>query len=129
MKDYFENKSDYATVFIRLALGSVMLAAGIGKVMGGSEMLAGAAAMFGMPVFMMWVAAYAELLGGLLVLIGYKTRVAAFFLAVTMLVATILVAWNGAAWMGQGNFWAWPFTHFLMAMSLMYSGAKVLSID
>lgn len=51
---------------------------------------------YGVPLFLGYVAAYSELIGGILLIPGLLTRVAALFLAATMFVATFVVQFPDA---------------------------------
>lgn len=109
----------FAPVLLRLALGPIFIAHGIPKLMNP----AGAAGFFGSiglpaPAVMAIVVGLVEVIGGLLVLIGYGTRLAAALLAVVMLVAITLVKWS----QGFLNGWEFDFVLLAAALSLMLSG-------
>lgn len=50
------------------------------------------------PVFFAWMGAFSEAIGGLLLAIGLKTRVAAFLIVCTMLVAIFMQKWGQGVW-------------------------------
>ena len=50
------------------------------------------------PTFFAWMAAASEAIGGLFFAFGYKTRVASFFIACTMLGAIFLQKWGQGTW-------------------------------
>lgn len=50
------------------------------------------------PVFFAWSGAFAEAVGGLLLAIGFKTRIASFLIMCTMLVAIFLQKWDQGLW-------------------------------
>ncbi len=50
------------------------------------------------PVFFSWAAALSEVVGGSMLILGLGTRIAAFFLSCTMLVAIFLQQWNNELW-------------------------------
>lgn len=50
------------------------------------------------PVFFAWMGAASEAIGGLFLALGLKTRVAAFFIACTMLVAIFFQKWGQGTW-------------------------------
>lgn len=85
-------------LLLRLGLGVVFLFHGVPKLAAGPEQwtqLGGAMAVFGItfaPVFWGLMAALAEALGGALLILGLLVRPAAFFLLVTMIVATTMLA-------------------------------------
>jgi putative oxidoreductase len=84
---------DLGLLILRLAGGGLALAHGWGKVVSlsagqGERLVAGVAELgFPAPGLFAWAAALAEFVGGLLVMIGLGTRVAAAFAAFTMVVA------------------------------------------
>jgi len=57
---------------------------------------------FSSPVFMVWLSASAQLLGGILLAVGLFSRIASIPLIVTMLVAAIMDPSSHAFW-GQGT--------------------------
>ncbi|MBV7267591.1 DoxX family protein [Winogradskyella luteola] len=50
------------------------------------------------PVFFAWMGAFSEAVGGLFLLLGLKTRIAAFLIMCTMLVAIFMQKWNQSLW-------------------------------
>ena len=50
------------------------------------------------PVFFAWMGAFSEAVGGLLLLLGLKTRIASFLIMCTMLVAIFMQKWNQGLW-------------------------------
>lgn len=89
------NYKNFALLVIRLGLGVMMIVHGYPKLLGGPEKwekLGGAMADLGItfvPVFWGFMAAFAEAVGGLLLIIGWIFRPAAFLLIVTMIVAAL----------------------------------------
>lgn len=87
------NYRNFALLIIRVGLGIMMIVHGYPKLIGGPdkwEKLGGAMSDMGiefMPVFWGFMAAFAEGVGGLLLVIGWMYRPAAFLLIATMIVA------------------------------------------
>ena len=50
------------------------------------------------PVFFAWMGAFSEAVGGLFLALGLQTRLAAFLISCTMLVAIFLQKWDGGMW-------------------------------
>src|SRR3954471_22538946 len=92
----------WGTVPLRLALGSIFIGHGLQKVLG-SFGGAGFAKFISFPApfpsvmrpawLWMGTAAVSELVGGILVLLGLFTRIGAFLISVTMIVAIVGVNW------------------------------------
>ncbi len=77
-----------------------------------------------MPVFFAWMGAFSEAVGGLFLALGLKTRVAAFLIMCTMLVAIFLQKW------GQGTWSMLPAMGFLwIAIYHLYLGSGRFGID
>jgi putative oxidoreductase len=79
---------------LRILGGAGMAYHGYGKVFGGhmEQMAVGVGNLgFPFPLFFSWAAALSEFAGGLLLVIGFKTRIAALFVFMTMSVAAFMV--------------------------------------
>jgi len=50
------------------------------------------------PIFFAWMGAFSEAVGGLLLMLGLKTRVASLLIMCTMLVAIFMQKWNQGLW-------------------------------
>lgn len=86
--------SDIAALVLRLVAGAIFVPHGWSKVLGENGAAAFASDMasgYHIPVFLGYVAAYAELVGGILLIVGLLTRLDALLLAGTMFVATFIV--------------------------------------
>jgi putative oxidoreductase len=75
----------------------------------------------------MGAAAFAEFIGGMLVVLGLFTRVGAFVIAITMLTAIIGVHWPN--FFANNNGLEYPMALLAMAVALLISGGGQLSID
>lgn len=76
----------------------------------------------------MYAAAVAELIGGILVLIGLLTRVGAILILPVMLVAILGVHWGGGFFL-QNRGYEYALSLLLMAVALIISGGGRLSLD
>lgn len=128
--------STWFTLPIRLALGAVMFAHGAQKVLGsfngpGFNTFIGGTTPFGfMRPAWLWlaIAALSELVGGILVGLGFLTRVAAFFIACTMLTAIIGVHLPGGFFAANRGY-EYPLSLLAMAIALLIAGGGQASID
>jgi putative oxidoreductase len=125
----------WATVPIRIALGTIMFAHGSQKVLGiwggkGLEDWVSGVAPLDLNPAWIWLgaAAFSEFLGGLLVLIGLLTRVGAFFIACVMAVAVAGVHWNNGFFQSQNGF-EFPYALLGMAITLLILGGGKISVD
>ena len=76
---------------LRLALGTVMIAHGYQKVFGGMPQFMGMLSHMGIPPWMGYLTAAAEFGGGILLVVGFLTRLAALAIVIDMLVAIFKV--------------------------------------
>src|SRR6201988_767474 len=128
--------STWFTLPIRLALAAVMIAHGAQKVLGsfggpGFNAFTSDKSPFGfMRPAWLWLgaAALSELVGGILIGLGFLTRVGAFFIACTMLTAVIGVHWPGGFFAATRGY-EYPLTLLAMALALLIAGGGQASID
>ena len=84
-------QQDFARLLLRLVLGVCILLHGIAKIrhgVGGIEQMLVA---HGLPGILSWVALVGEVIGPLLLLLGWHARVGAILVAINMLFAIFLV--------------------------------------
>jgi len=125
----------WITVPIRLALAAVFIGHGAQKVLGSfgghglSAWTSGAAPFGFMKPAWLWLglAAFSELIGGLLVLLGLFTRVGAFFIGCTMLVAVLGPHWP-QGFIAKGGY-EYPLALFAMCLALVIGGGGQASVD
>lgn len=68
------------------------------------------------PIFFAWMAAFSEAVGGLLLIVGFQTRIVSFLLIFTMFVAAFVQHAGGEMWNklpGMGFLWVVMFTAIL----------------
>jgi len=128
--------STFATVPLRLALAIVMIAHGSQKVLGlwggpgFKEFIAGNTPFSFMKPTWLWLgaAALSEFVGGILVGLGFLTRVGAFFVGCVMVTAIAGVHWpNGLFSANRG--YEYPMALLGIVLALLISGGGQLSVD
>ncbi len=139
MKALFQTQRDYLLTFVRIVVGVVCVAHGTQKVFGwfggyGFDATMGAMQHMGIPAVFAFLAIAAEFAGGLGLIFGFLSRVAAFGIGVEMLVAMakfhaangFFMNWTGTQ-KGEG------FEYHLLALALITAilvrGAGALSVD
>jgi putative oxidoreductase len=132
---------DIAALVLRLAAGLIFIPHGWSKIAGeggAAAFAADMAANYHIPSFLGYVAAYSELIGGILLIAGLLTRLDAFLLACTMFVATFIVQLPDALYEVPPNaiklFVALrgietPLALFAITFALMWLGGGRISLD
>lgn len=127
--------AQYGIVPLRVALGIIFIGHGAQKAFGlfdgpGIDAFAQMLAGLGLqpPLLHAYLAAYTELIGGLLLFLGMYTRFAALGIAGTMVVAIITVHLSGGLF-AQNNGFEYPLTILTACIALMGTGAGPLSVD
>lgn len=126
MKECCEKLKPYAAVFLRLGLGIIFTYHGFGKVFGAGTSM-GTAWNPGLPVVLQALVAWGEFLGGLAILTGFLTELAALGIIIIMLGAIVTVhGQNGFNMMNHG--FEYNFALIMMCLALIATGAGPLSI-
>jgi putative oxidoreductase len=140
MRKLFSTDNDYTLTIVRLVLGIVFFAHGAQKMLGwfGGYGFTGTMGFFtqkmGIPAPLAFLAICAEFFGGLGLIVGLLSRIAAFGITVNMLVAIATVHIHNGFFMNWfGNQHGEGFEYHLLAIALavvvMVKGAGALSLD
>ena len=127
MKFLREKGTNYGLLWLRVLMGLGMAYHGYGKVFGGHmEMLTEGVSKMGfpLPVLFAWAAALSEFLGGLLVIVGFQTRIAATFIFITMCVAAF-----GVHFHDPFNVKELALAYWTIAGTLILTGGGCYSLD
>jgi len=112
---------------LRLALGAIMIAHGYPKIFGGLHHHVEVVRSLGMPGWLAYLSAAAEFGGGILLVLGFLTRVAAFFVCTNMLVALFAAEFKNG-FLGQHNY-QFPLALAAMAFAFIFTGGGPIAID
>lgn len=139
IKKLVQTSDDWALTVARLVLGVVFFAHGAQKVLGwwGGYGFTGTMGFFthsGIPAPLAFLAIMAEFLGGLGLIVGALTRIAAFGICCNMVVAIATVHWQNGFfmnWFGnqKGEGYEYHLLAIALAVVLILRGAGALSID
>jgi len=132
--------NDFAIAILRLTFGLVFAAHGAQKVLGwfGGYGFSGTMGFFthqmGIPAPLAFLAICAEFFGGLGLIVGFLSRIAAFGIICNMLVAIVLVhAQNGLFMNWAGNQKGEGFEYHLLAIAIglliLFKGSGAMSVD
>ena len=118
----------FALLVLRLALGAILIAHGFPKVFhGGAAHMVGQVTGWGWPWWMAYVAAYTEFIGGILLIAGLLTRLAALAILGDMLAAIWKVHWKNG--FGNPNGIHFALACAAIAFALIFFGAGPASVD
>ena len=124
---YLDRLQPLALLVLRFVLGAIMIAHGYGKVFGGMQRFSHMVGGLGIPGWMAYLAAAAEFGGGILIVIGLITRLAALAIFLEMLVAISKVHFKNGL-MGQGGY-EFPMAVATIAFALIFLGAGPIALD
>jgi len=124
---FLDRLQPLALLVLRLALGAVMIAHGFPKVFGGMQHHVEFVRSLHIPGWMAYLSAAAELGGGILVVVGFLTRICALAILIDMLVAIFGVHFKNG-FLGQGNY-QFPMTLAAISFALIFYGAGPISLD
>jgi putative oxidoreductase len=113
---------------LRLALGAVMIAHGYQKIFGGMPQFMQMLQHMGIPAWMGYLTVAAEFGGGILLVAGFLTRLAALAIFIDMVVAIIKVHLHNGLFSKNGGF-EFPMVCGAIAFSLIWSGAGPIAMD
>lgn len=121
---------DLSLLFMRISVGVILFVVGSGKVMGWFGGYGMQTTLFyfvtkqGFSVFLTYMSAYTEFIGGFLLIIGLLTRPSAFAVTINMTVAGITSLPRGFI---TGA--AFPFSLMVSAIIILLAGPRLFSLD
>jgi putative oxidoreductase len=123
-------KFEIGGLLIRLTLGIIFFAHGLAKFQGGIENIAGWFSSIGLPGSFAYVVAIIELIGGILLILGFGTRIVSVLIALLM-IGAIFKGKLAAGLLGnaQGAGYELDLALLAMALYLVISGNGVLSLE
>ena len=124
IKDFFIKNKDYSIPIIRISLALVLLWFGIDEIINPENWFGYVPSWLSnvLPLDLFFILnGTLEIVVGFLLLIGLKTRIVAFIAALHLLSITVVVGYNDVG--------VRDFGLTMMAVSLIFSGAGVLSLD
>jgi uncharacterized membrane protein YphA (DoxX/SURF4 family) len=124
------SKFAWSTVILRVVLGITFFIHGLVKFQGGIENTVGWFDSIGIPGFFAYVVASLELVGGLLLVVGFGTRIVSALFVLLMLGATFK-AKLALGFLGNGQMAGYELDIALMAIALFLAvnGSNMLSLD
>ena len=128
--NFLDRLHPLALLALRLALGAIMIAHGAQKAFGGMPRFMGMLQNMGIPPIMAYLVVAAEFGGGILLVVGLLTRLAALSILIDMAVAIDKVHWrNGLLSSGGKVGYELPLACGIIAFALIFLGAGPISLD
>ena len=124
---YLDRLQPLALLVARLALGMIMVAHGYQNTFRHLHDHVHFVAGLGLPAWLGYVSAVSEFLGGILVVAGFFTRVAAFAICVDLAVAIWKVHWHNGLTGDHG--YEFPLAAASLAFVLIFFGAGPIAFD
>ncbi len=107
-------------LILRLTLGGLMLFHGVSKILdpGSVSGIGGMLAGMGVPAFLAYGVYVGEVLGPLMVMLGFFSRIGALLIVINMVVAILLVHSADLFTLGRGGRWALELQGFFLFCGL-----------
>ena len=124
-------RNEIGLLILRLTLGILMLFHGVAKLMGGAGYIAGMLSEMGLPGSLGYGVIVGEVIAPLLIIIGFRTRLAAFVYAINMVVAILMVHANDLFSINDHGGWAVELAGLYLfgAVALIFTGAGKLAVS
>jgi putative oxidoreductase len=121
----------YGLLILRLVLGIAFVVHGWSKLAGGPGNMAGffGGAGIPLPALMVWVVTIVELVGGILLIIGFLTQIVGVLLAINMLGAIVFVRMSGPFIENGAISWEKEAVFGAAALCLALAGPGLWAVD
>jgi len=125
------NDSDFGKLIFRITIAVLMLFHGYAKVKYGLGFIEGLLQSKGLPLFISYFVYVGEVLAPVLLILGYKTKLAAFTIIATMLSAIYLVFPNDLLTINKVGALKLELNYFFIftSLALIFTGAGKYSVD
>jgi len=129
MFERLNHAQPFGMLVMRLALGAIMTANGYHKIFphGALYNFTHYVGTLGLPSWLGYVAVFTEFFGGILLILGLLTRIAAFLIAIEMAVVIEKITWHVSI-TGTSSL-ALSLACFALALMLFSTGGGLLALD
>lgn len=123
-------KNEIGALILRITLGAIFFIHGVVKFQGGIENTAGWFESLGLPGVTAYGVALLEIIGGILLVVGFATRLVAALFALLMIGATLKVKLAiGLLGNGQMAGYELDLAFLVIAVYLVINGSKLFSVS
>lgn len=123
--------NDLGLLILRISLGLLMLLHGIAKLIHGIDFLGGMFQNLGLPSFFAYSVYIGEVIVPIMMIIGYRTRIAAILFALTMIVAVLMAHASDLFILSETGGWAVELQglYFFGAVALFFTGSGKFAVS
>lgn len=123
--------NDFGLLILRITIGFLMLLHGISKLSGGLEFISGMLVQKGLPGFFAYGVLIGEILAPILIIIGFRTRIAALIYAFNCLVAVLMVHSQDIFKISDHGGWELELLglYFFTSLALFFTGGGRYSVS
>jgi len=124
-------KQHIGILLLRVSISSTMLIYGISKLVNGIDFISGLIAQYGLPPVLGYGVYVGEIIAPILIIIGYRTKLAGLVFAINCFVATLMVQLPNL--LKLNDFGGWEngplFIYTLFGIALFLTGAGKYSVS
>lgn len=122
--------NDLSKLILRLTVGGLMIFHGLSKLAHGISWLGPAVASAGLPEFVMYGVYLGEIVGPILLILGYRTRIGAILVILDMVFALFIAHRHQIFTIGPGGGWAveLPMFFLLAGLAVLFAGPGKFSV-
>lgn len=122
--EFMKRNNDLGLLILRVSLGMLMLLHGIAKVKNGTGFIEGVFEKNGLPAFLAYLVYLGEIIAPLMLIAGFRTRLASVLLGGTMVVVILTAAKDKVGQLTETGAWAIEVQalFFFGALALFFTG-------
>ena len=122
---------DIGLLILRVSLGALMLFHGAGKLQSGVSMIGDMLTDKGLPAFIAYGVIIGEVIAPILMIIGFRTRIAAFIFAFNMVVAVAMAHAGDVFKLTEHGSWALELQglYFFGGLALFFTGGGKFGVS
>lgn len=120
-----EKNTDFGILVLRVLVAGLLIFHGIGNLLSGYTFIKSMMAQSGLPEFISYGAFIGEIIAPILIILGYKVRLSALFVAFTMLIAILTTHAGEIFALNQFGGWAIELQAFYLfgAIAIFFTGS------